>query len=146
MTEIIGEEPMDEAHRQRGEILLFVLGRLITTQSAAEQLAALSLETNNIELTWATILDAARKSEDRHLETLVDLLVDMASLPPALDDHGEQLMLYNMAIWGELGDLVLVHLVTGGRTQMIYRLLDGNSITSGTVSQTLKLCESSMLI
>lgn len=50
-------------------------------------------------------MDAARKSEDRHLVMLVDLLVCMAKLPPARDDNGEQLMEYDMRIWRELDTL-----------------------------------------
>lgn len=101
MAEIIGEEPMNEDHRQRGEILLFMLGGLLKIQDAAEQLASLTLRTWNFELTWNTVMYAARKAEDRHLETLVDLLVCMAQLPPARDENGEQLMEYDMRVWGE---------------------------------------------
>lgn len=52
----MGQEPMNEEHRQRGEILLSMLGGLVTTQEAAKRLASLSLRTDNIELTWTTLL------------------------------------------------------------------------------------------
>lgn len=102
MAELIEGEPMDEGHRQRAEILWHTLAGLISTKAAADRLATLSLETDNIGLTWTAVLDAVRKSRDHHQQQLVELLVHLANLPAPTDDNGQQLMWYDMRIWGEL--------------------------------------------
>ena len=89
---------------ERRGILQSLFGGLISLQLAAEQLASLSLEENGIESgiyrTWQAIVGDAKETTDHH-ETLSELLVSISRLPPAEDQEGNQLMQYDLRIWGK---------------------------------------------
>lgn len=74
----------------------------ISPEPAAEELAKASLEPEeNIELTWRILLSAARQYADQQGK-LIELLLEMMKLPPALDKNGEQMKLYDALIWDPL--------------------------------------------
>lgn len=94
----------DDRYTERLAILqdVFASG---SVQSAAEQLAAISLAKGSLEAglggTWGSIIAAAREFPE-HQHHLVELLVALTQLPPALDTQGQPLMLYEGRVWTDL--------------------------------------------
>jgi hypothetical protein len=90
---------------ERAEVLRGLFSGCLSTQSAAEELARVSLTPDeNVELTWTVILVAARTFPGQQ-EKLVDLLLQMSKLPPAKDEHGEQLRKCCGGIWEDLPEI-----------------------------------------
>ena len=105
MADITGEEPMHDGDKQRTDIIRDMFDARISTEAAAEFMASLSLETWNeggLGLTWSNIVIAAQRSTDINQLKLVELLYHMARLPAPMDEHGKQLMVYDMRVWGQL--------------------------------------------
>ncbi|KAI6864610.1 hypothetical protein KC343_g6071 [Hortaea werneckii] len=77
-----------------------------STQETADGLASVALSQGTSEddlaagigLIWATIIISAKEKPD-HIEQLGDVLVKIAQLPDAVDEHGSPLILYGMQIW-----------------------------------------------
>lgn len=77
-----------------------------STQETADGLASVALSQGTSEddlaagigLIWATIIISAKEKPD-HIEQLGDVLVKIAQLPDAVDEHGSPLTLYGMQIW-----------------------------------------------
>lgn len=83
-----------------------------STQDTADRLASVAfsqgtseddLETG-IGLIWSTVIICAKEKPD-HIQQLVDVLVKIAQLPDAVDEHGSPLTLYGMQIWHRMPTL-----------------------------------------
>jgi hypothetical protein len=111
-------ERVDEDLSEREVILQSLYSGEISPQVAAERLALETLKGDKLESglmdTWGTILREAYESTNNH-QTLVELLATIAKLPPAKDDQGNQLKIYDIRVWGEsrryfgLDDVQLTH-------------------------------------
>ena len=97
----------------RADVLRGLFSGRLSTQAAAEELAKVTLSVDDdpetdthtrVEITWTVILVAARTFPEQQ-ETLVDLLLHMSRLPPAKDEHGEQLRLCCGGIWEDLPEI-----------------------------------------
>lgn len=90
---------------EREAILQSLYRGLISSKTAAEMLASVSLSTDDIESglehTWQMIVYHALQSSDHH-RALSELLVEIANLPAAKDDHGQQRTIGDLRIWGTL--------------------------------------------
>ncbi|GAB1731589.1 hypothetical protein NU195Hw_g7050t1 [Hortaea werneckii] len=83
-----------------------------STQETADGLALVALSQGTSEddlaggigLIWATVIICAKEMPD-HIEQLVDVLVKIAQLPDAVDEHGSPLTLYGMPIWHRMPTL-----------------------------------------
>ncbi|GAB1743642.1 hypothetical protein NU219Hw_g568t1 [Hortaea werneckii] len=77
-----------------------------STQDTAEGLASVALAQGTSEddletgigLIWSTVIICAKEKPD-HIQQLVDVLVKIAQLPDAIDEHRSPLTLYGMQIW-----------------------------------------------
>ena len=89
---------------ERKAILESLYRGLISSQLAADMIAALTLKGDDLEHslfdTWHTIIGDAKESSDRHV-VLSELLADVAHLPPVKDEEGKQRTIYDLRIWGE---------------------------------------------
>jgi hypothetical protein len=93
----MSEQPAfeDELPFERAEVLKHLFLGNVSIQSAAEELATISIyPEENLELTWTAILAAARTFPE-HQEKLVDLLTHISRLPPAEDKDGKQMTKYD---------------------------------------------------
>jgi hypothetical protein len=103
---------------ERGVILRSLYAGQISLQVAGEMLAAETLKGDDmyrdLKDTWSVIQGEAYRSTSHH-QTLVELLATIADLPPARDDQGNQLKIYDLRVWGEsrryfgLDDVQLTH-------------------------------------
>ncbi len=97
-------EHEDDDSGERGIVLQSLYSGRITLRLAAERLASLSLEGDDLGAglldTWSVIHWDAEHSAAYH-QILSELLATIASLPPARDDEGNQLTINNNRIWGK---------------------------------------------
>ncbi|KAI7187126.1 hypothetical protein KC363_g6192 [Hortaea werneckii] len=83
-----------------------------STQDTADRLASVALSQGTSEddletgigLIWSTVIICAKEKPD-HIQQLVDVLVKIAQLPDAVDEHGSPLTLYGMQIWHRMPTL-----------------------------------------
>ncbi|KAI7203893.1 hypothetical protein KC316_g963 [Hortaea werneckii] len=83
-----------------------------STQDTADRLASVALSQGTSEddletgigLIWSTVIICAKEKPD-HNQQLVDVLVKIAQLPDAVDEHGSPLTLYGMQIWHRMPTL-----------------------------------------
>ena len=99
------EADQDEANKDFGEaftIVNSVENGQIDIQLAAQKLAALGLRDNNFRESalseWYVILTPAEQRPESH-EALARLLVEIAKLPAAMNERGNQLTLRGAAFW-----------------------------------------------
>ena len=104
MVDIIdrSEAPYNDAG-ERGTMLDDLYSGSISVQVAAERLASLSLAEGDLYSalgdTWSVILGDVIRTINHH-DILAELLVAVANLPPAKDEQGNQLTIYDLRVWG----------------------------------------------
>ena len=101
----MSEQPRrEEELNERRAILQNLFCGLVSTESAAEQLASLCLKENDIEKsllrTWLAIIEDAQETTENH-KILSECLVAISRLPPAKDEDGNQLVIYKLRTWGK---------------------------------------------
>lgn len=106
----IPQEDDDDGLEERRNILQRLFRGSISTQSAAEQIASISLQESDAEDglidTWMAITDDAKVTSEHH-ESLSRLMDRLSRLPSPTDEAGNQLKVNSERIWGN----VLVRIV-----------------------------------
>lgn len=102
MERLLGD---DNQIASRNEILNPCFQGNLTPQSAAEQLASMTLSSpdveNNLEITWDVILVPVREVPEHH-DKLIDVLHHLSRSESAQDENGEQLKVHSMRVWSGL--------------------------------------------
>lgn len=98
-----------EGYEDRYAIVAELFSRGISTNTAAQRLATLTLEgepedeeddaEGRLEVTWGSIMLIMRRFPEQ-AEKLADLLVCMASLPDVKDDNEGTLLVDDERVWG----------------------------------------------
>ncbi|KAI7217924.1 hypothetical protein KC333_g3934 [Hortaea werneckii] len=105
--------PLDwPGHKRHLSVLEQSFNGKASTQDTAYKLASVALSQGTSEddletgigLIWSTVIICAKEKPD-HIQQLVDVLVKIAQLPDAVDEHGSPLTLYGMQIWHRMPTL-----------------------------------------